>query len=72
MNVRDRIRQGKNVRVRPLAEEAGISASAVYRWIDEKKLEAVEFQGTVTIPAHAAARLLGMTLSPASTQAQAA
>lgn len=58
-SVWERVKQGKNVRVRPLADAIGVTPSTIYGWINEGKLEALRFEGTVSIPAHVAQRLLG-------------
>ena len=72
MNVHERVKQGKHVRVRPLADAIGANPSTVYGWIRDGRLEAVEFAGIVTIPAHAAARVLGLVDSTAPQSQRAA
>lgn len=59
-SVRERVQQGKNVRPGPLADAAGVARATVHAWINDGKLEAIRFERTVMIPAHAAGRLLGM------------
>lgn len=60
MSVRELVIQGRPVRVRPLAAEAGVSAAALYNLIKEKKIEAIRIGRSVVVPPHAARPLLGI------------
>ncbi|SFM62489.1 hypothetical protein [Methylobacterium pseudosasicola] len=55
-----RIRDGKNVRVAPLAEAIGMSRGGLYGAIEAGDVEAVKIGRAVFVPAHVARRLLGM------------
>ena len=55
-----RIREGKNVRVAPLAEAIGMSRGGLYGAIEAGDVEAVKIGRAVFVPAHVARRLLGM------------
>lgn len=55
-----RIRDGKNVRVAPLAEAIGLSRGGLYQAIEAGDVEAVKLGRAVLVPAHVARRLLGM------------
>lgn len=59
-----RIRQGKNVRVAPLAEAIGMSRGGLYGAIDAGDVEAVKIGRAVFVPAHVARRLLGIKPEP--------
>ncbi|MDP4026335.1 hypothetical protein Q8W71_27300 [Methylobacterium sp. NEAU 140] len=55
-----RIKQGKNVRVAPLAEAIGMSRGGLYGAIDAGDVEAVKIGRAVFVPAHVARKLLGL------------
>lgn len=59
-SVRERVSQGKSVRPRALADAMDVSPATVYAWISDGKLEAIAFEGIISIPSHAARPLLGM------------
>lgn len=59
-DVFSRIREGKNVRVAPLAEAIGMSRGGLYGAIEAGDVEAVKIGRAVFVPAHVARRLLGM------------
>lgn len=54
-----RISQGKNVKVRPLADAIGMSVGGLYQAIERKDVKAVTVGRAVLVPAHEAKRLLG-------------
>lgn len=64
--IRRRIQEGKNIRAKPLAEATGMSLSAFYAAIERQQIEAVSIGRTKLIPAHEAARLLGIDLPQAA------
>ncbi|KQS85268.1 hypothetical protein ASG32_18625 [Methylobacterium sp. Leaf361] len=63
-DVFSRIREGKNVRVAPLAEAIGMSRGGLYGAIEAGDVEAVKIGRAVFVPAHVARRLLGMKSEP--------
>ncbi|TXN76573.1 excisionase [Methylobacterium sp. WL8] len=56
----ERIRNGKNVRVAALADAIGMSRGGLYGAIDAGDVEAVKIGRAVLVPAHVARKLLGM------------
>ena len=60
MNVREKVMSNKPVRVRPLAEEAGISASGLYNLVKKGQVESIIIGRSVVIPPRAARPLLGI------------
>lgn len=58
MSVLERIREGKPVNVRPLADEAGVSAPTLYRAIADGQIPVIRIGKRMTIPAHVARKLL--------------
>ena len=65
-DVFSRIKQGKNVRVAPLAEAIGMSRGGLYGAIDAGDVEAVKIGRAVFVPARVAGRLLGIQPEPAA------
>lgn len=65
-DVFSRIKQGKNVRVAPLAEAIGMSRGGLYGAIDAGDVEAVKIGRAVFVPARVASRLLGIQSEPAA------
>ena len=59
-DVRARILAGKNVRVSPMAEAAGLSENGLRQAIAREEVAAVRVGNAVLIPAWQGARLLGM------------
>lgn len=62
--IQKRLREGKNVRAKPMAEAVGMSLSAFYAACERGDVKAVSIGRTKVIPAHEAMRLLGMTPEP--------
>jgi hypothetical protein len=58
--IQKRLREGKNVRAKPMAEAVGMSLSAFYAACERGDVKAVSIGRTKVIPAHEAMRLLGM------------
>lgn len=58
--LRKRVREGKNVRARPMADAVGMSLSAFYAACERGDVKAITIGRTKVIPAHEAMRLLGM------------
>lgn len=59
-NLLSRIRDGKNVRVAPLADAIGMSRGGLYGAIEAGDVEAVKIGRAVLVPARVAAHLLGI------------
>lgn len=59
--IRQRIREGKNVRAKPMADAVGMSLSAFYAACERGDVKTISVGRTRLIPAHEAARLLAMT-----------
>jgi hypothetical protein len=59
-DVRTRVMAGKNVRIDPLAEAAGISPNGLRQAIRRGEIDIVKVGRTVLIPAHVGKRLLGI------------
>jgi hypothetical protein len=62
--IQKRLREGKNVRAKPMAEAVGMSLSAFYAACERGDVKAVSIGRTKVIPAHEAMRLLGMQSEP--------
>lgn len=60
----NRIRQGKNVRVAPLADAIGMSRGGLYGAIEAGDVDAVKIGRAVLVPARVAAHLLGIKPEP--------
>ena len=61
-----RAREGKNVKVPPLAEAAGLSLNGFYAAIRRGEIEAVRIGRAVVIPGREALRLLSADERPAA------
>lgn len=59
-----RIEAGKNVRVAPLADAIGLSRGGLYGAIEAGDVPAVKLGRAVLVPAHVAAKLLGLRPEP--------
>lgn len=62
--IQKRLREGKNVRAKPMAEAVGMSLSAFYAACERGDVKAVSIGRTKVIPAQEAMRLLGMQPEP--------
>ncbi|MGH1592297.1 hypothetical protein ACRBEV_32765 (plasmid) [Methylobacterium phyllosphaerae] len=62
--IQKRLREGKNVRAKPMADAVGMSLSAFYAACERGDVKAVSIGRTKVIPAHEAMRLLGMQPEP--------
>ncbi len=65
-NVRARILAGRHVKVRPLAEEIGVSPNALYEAIKRGEVAIVEIGSAKRIPPHEGRRLLGLDQNQAA------
>lgn len=66
MSIRNDVREGRQVDVKPLAKEAGVSGALLYRMIKRGELRAIPIGGRFKVPAQAAAPLLGMQVGEAA------
>ena len=69
MTIRERVAEGKSVRVAQLADETGMPQSTIYNLVKTGRIEAIRIGRGIVITARAARPLLGMD---AASEAKAA
>jgi excisionase family DNA binding protein len=56
------LKEGRPVRVEPLAEEADVHHNTIYSLISRGEIEAIRIGRAIRVPARTAKRLLGMRM----------
>lgn len=72
MSVRAEVLAGRDARVRPVAQEAGLPASTLYSMIAKGEIEARKLGACVILPNAAARRILGLPDQAAQSEPVAA